>query len=389
MKQSYSLSELSYLIGDSLAQTMPRTYWVRAEIASMNERGGHCYFELVEKKDVNGLLTAKMRAVCWQNLYVMLSSFFSMETGKNLQTGMQILAEVEVSFHAVYGLSLNIVGIDPAYTIGRLHKQREETIERLKKEGVFEMQQLLSLPTLIRSIAVVSSPEAAGYGDFCNQLTANAYGFTYKTTLFPAIMQGERAALSLITALEQVYERQAEFDVVVIIRGGGATTDLTCFDDYLLASTCAQLPLPVLTGIGHHKDTSVVDLVAFQALKTPTAVAEFILSRSMAQVAKIDGLQHRLQQVLVRVVAEQHRALDQYQRQIYSMFQLRLSRYTDQLNAYEKIIRLLSPESLYKKGYTLTLVNGRRVKSAGEVKQGDVLSTEFMDGKVISIVQDK
>ena len=388
MKQTYSLSELCSLISDTLQKGMHYTYWVRAEIVNMNIREGHCYFELAEKQEGSSLFAAKTRAVCWQNVYSMLSSFFSMESGETLHAGLRVLLEVEVCFHAVYGLSLNIVGIDPAYTQGNLQKQKEETILRLQKEGVMGMQQLLALPSLVRRIAVVSSPDAAGYGDFYDQLTSNSFGFVYKIQLFPAIMQGDKSSRSVIAALEAVYDKNDSFDAVVVIRGGGANTDLSCFDDYLLAATCAQFPLPVITGIGHQRDVSVLDRVAHKALKTPTAVAEFLIDRLAGQAEIINSLQQRLRLNIEHSLILRKHLLETCQLQLRSAIQKLLFRSCEKLSACEKILLLLSPENLYKKGYTLTLLNGEQIGSCIKVKRGDTLVTEFVDGKVKSIVME-
>lgn len=387
MRNAYSLSEFCALISDTLENNFTHSYWVRAEIVNLNTRGGHCYMELAEKAGQNGLFSAKVRATCWQNIYAMLSSYFSTETGETLRVGLQVLVEVEVNFHAVYGLSLNIIGIDPAYTKGSLQKQKEETLLRLKKEGVLEMQQMLTLPALIRNIAVISSPDAAGYGDFCDQLSGNEYHFPYRLTLFPAIVQGDRAAQSVLAALDNICQQKDQFDVVVIIRGGGANTDLSCFDDYLLSAACAQFPLPILTGIGHQRDTSVVDIVAYKALKTPTAVAEFLIDRLSMQINRLDSLQQRFRQVIEHILSEHRHHLDNQQLRLKNHLQNIIYRNNQRLTSYEKVLQLLSPENLYKKGYTLTCVNGKPAVSVAGVHKGDILLTEFIDGKVTSIVE--
>jgi exodeoxyribonuclease VII large subunit len=273
MKQ-YSLSELCEWIQDVVGNDMPDRYWVRAEIASMSVRG-HCYMELVEKSE-NGMLAAKMRATCWNNVYALLSAYFAQEAGESLHVGLQVLLEVSVEFHAVYGLSLNIWNIDPTYTLGDLAKQRQATLQQLTEDGVMELQKGLELPSLVRRIAVISSADAAGYGDFCDQLKNNRFGFSFQTQLYPAVMQGDNSAHSIIEALHSIAEQEEEWDVVVIIRGGGANTDLRCFDDYNLASHCAQFPLPIIAGIGHTRDISIVDMVVKISVKTPTAAAEVL-----------------------------------------------------------------------------------------------------------------
>ena len=266
MKQ-YSLSELCQNIEEVLAEEFASTYWVRAEVASLSVRG-HCYMELVEKASTKNI-AAKVRATCWQQIYGILSPYFEAETGQKLSVGMQVLLEVEVSFHAVYGLSLNIVGIDPTFTLGDMARQRQETIQRLKDDGVMDMQSSLEIPSLPRRIAVISSADAAGYGDFCHQLENNSGGFQFRTQLFTAIMQGEQSAKSIIQSLQQIADEIDKWDIVVIVRGGGASTDLRNFDDYELASHCAQFPLPIIAGIGHTRDISIVDMVVHSSVKTP------------------------------------------------------------------------------------------------------------------------
>ncbi len=278
MDKHYKLSEVCSIVEDVITMET-ETYWVQAEIASISVRGGHCYLDLVEKS-VSGIV-AKMRATIWANVYALLRPYFHEETGTDLQVGMQVLVEATVDFHAVYGLSLNITNIDPTYTIGDLAKQRQETIAKLLAEGVMDMNKSLALPTIVRRIAVISSESAAGYGDFRRQLEDGGYRF--ETTLFPAIMQGEHAPKSIIAALDTIANQEEEWDAVVIIRGGGATTDLTCFDDYNLCNHCAQFPLPIITGIGHTKDVSVLDMVSFAPLKTPTAVAQYFVDGRLAQ----------------------------------------------------------------------------------------------------------
>ncbi len=379
MKQ-YTLSEICDFIGQLIAMET-ETYWVRAEIASVNEKGGHCYLDLVEKAET-GLLAAKLRATCWQNVYAMLRPYFEQETGSHLQAGMQILVEIELNFHPVYGLSANIINIDPKYTVGDLARQRQETIARLQKDGVMDMNKALALPTIVRRIAVISAESAAGYGDFCHQLQSQ---YHFETTLFPAIMQGEHAAQSIIAALMQINEQMSKwenekmgkyknekmekcenpFDAVVIIRGGGATTDLSCFDDYNLCSHCAQFPLPVITGIGHTRDVSVLDMVAFQALKTPTAVAQFFIDGREQQALRLQELMRRLRQTAERqILIRRHR-----------------------LELLAERIKMHSPARIYSMGYSLATVNGKVIRSTADLHSGDILTTHLSDGSATSVVQ--
>ncbi len=383
--RQYSLTELCTYIQDALYQNLESVYWVRAEISDIYIKQ-HAYLELVDKPDHSSQITAKVRATCWANTYNMLSAYFMQITGHSLTRGMQVLVKVTVQFHPVYGLSLNIEDIDPQYTLGDLARQRQETIERLKKEGVLDMQQMHVLPTLIRRIAIISAPTAAGYEDFCDQLRSNAYHFNFQPTLFPAIMQGESAEKSQIEALDKVLEHYQDFDVLVVIRGGGATTDLNCFDSYLLSAAYAQAPLPVITGIGHTKDISVVDMVAFKSLKTPTAVAEYIISHNAQQVERLLTLQQRLQNVTHRFVANKRQELRLRQQQLLYAIKQIIKRQQQQLLFYDKTIDLHSPEAIFRRGYSLTTINGQAVRDLSQLTKGDVIVTHLLSGKITSTV---
>ena len=304
------------------------------------------YLELVDGK------SAKMRATCWSGTQEMLSAYFESETGQTLQPGMAVLVETEVQYHPIYGLSLSITNIDPSYTLGDIARQRQQTILQLQKDGLLDAQQLLPLPTLIRRIAVISSPHAAGYEDFKHQLEHSP--FTFHLSTFPATMQGESAAKSIIAALEEI----EGFDVVVIIRGGGATTDLSCFDDYELCAVCAQFEIPILTGIGHTRDISVLDLVAHEALKTPTAVAEWLIHRMEDQTNRINDLLQRLQRTAERqILIRRHR-----------------------IDMLEQRLAACNPERIYQRGYSLLTKNGKVVRSIQELQKGDTVVTHLADG---------
>lgn len=342
----YTLSELCAEIGEALNECLAPSYWVQAEISSLSERGGHMYLELIDGK------TAKMRATCWSGTQEMLMAYFESETGQVLQAGMKVLVEAEVHYHPVYGLSLSIIGIDPAYTIGDIAQQRQRTIQQLEKDGLLDAQQLLPLPTLIRRIAVISSPNAAGYEDFKHQLDNSPYRF--ETQLFGATMQGEGAAKSIIAALEGI----SGFDAVAIIRGGGATTDLSCFDNYELCAVCAQFDLPILSGIGHTRDVSILDLVAHEALKTPTAVAEWLIHRMDEQMAKVADLMLRLQRTAERqILIRRHR-----------------------VELLEQRLATCNPERIYQRGYSLLTKNGKIIRSVNELLPGDKVTTHLADG---------
>ena len=344
--EALTLTELCLLIGEALDDSLAPSYWVQAEISSLSTKGGHMYLELIDGK------TAKMRATCWAGTQEMLNAYFESETGQRLQAGMKVLVEAEVQYHPVYGLSLSIIGINPAYTIGDIAQQRQKTIAQLQADGLLDAQQLLPLPTLIRRIAVISSPNAAGYEDFKHQLDNSPYRF--ETQLFGATMQGEGAVKSIIAALEGI----AGFDAVAIIRGGGATTDLSCFDNYELCAVCAQFDLPILSGIGHTRDVSVLDLVAHEALKTPTAVAEWLIHRMDEQMAKVADLMLRLQRTAERqILIRRHR-----------------------VELLEQRLATCNPERIYQRGYSLLTKNGKIIRSVNELLPGDKVTTHLADG---------
>ena len=357
----YTLTELCALIGEALDDNLASSYWVQAEVSSLSEKSGHMYLELVDGK------TAKMRATIWAGTKELLMAYFEAETGQRLQAGMAVLVEAQIQWHAVYGLSLSIVGIDPKYTIGDIARQRQQTIAQLKADGLLDAQQLLPLPTLIRRIAVISSPHAAGYEDFKHQLESSPY--TFHTQLFPATMQGEGAENSILAALEEISNVQCQmsnkpFDIIAIIRGGGATTDLSCFDSYKLCAVFAQYELPIITGIGHTRDVSVLDMVAHEALKTPTAVAEWLIHRMDDQMARINDLFLRLRRTSERQILIRQHAIE--------MLEQRLS--------------ACNPERIYRKGYSLLTKNGKVVRSIHELHEGDTVTTHLSDGSIQSVV---
>ena len=383
--EKYSLKELCDWIQEIVENDLPNRYWVCAEIASMSVRG-HCYMELVEKAE-NGILAAKVRATCWNNVYNLLSAYFVQETGQSLHVGLQVMLEVSVEFHAVYGLSLNVWNIDPTYTLGDLAKQRQATIQQLTEDGVMDLQKALQIPSLPRRVAVISSADAAGYGDFCDQLKHNRFGFKFHVQLYPAVVQGDTAARSVVQALNSIAALEEEWDVVVIIRGGGASTDMSCFDDYNLASHCAQFPLPIIAGIGHTRDVSVVDMVVHTSVKTPTAAAEWLIERVAEQVERVGSLMLRLQRTTQNAVSREKNRLLLYEQQIFNAVRGKAVRERGKLDLWMKTIELHSPERIFKMGYSLTMVNGKMVRSQSEVNEGDVLETHLHDGVIQSVVK--
>ena len=383
--EKYSLKELCDWIQEIVENDLPNRYWVCAEIASMSVRG-HCYMELVEKAE-NGILAAKVRATCWSNVYHLLSAYFLQETGQSLHTGLQVMLEVSVEYHAVYGLSLNVWNIDPTYTLGDLAKQRQVTIQQLTEDGVMDLQKALQIPSLPWRVAVISSADAAGYGDFCDQLKHNRFGFKFHVQLYPAVVQGDTAARSVVQALNSIAALEEEWDVVVIIRGGGASTDMSCFDDYNLASHCAQFPLPIIAGIGHTRDVSVVDMVVHTSVKTPTAAAEWLIERVAEQVERVGSLMLRLQRATQNAVSREKNRLLLYEQQIFNAVRGKAVRERGKLDLWMKTIELHSPERIFKMGYSLTMVNGKMVRSQSEVNEGDVLETHLHDGVIQSVVK--
>ena len=433
-KQALSLVELNQRIRMTLEQAFPDTYWVRAEMSDVRENGasGHCYLEFIEKDPRSGQLLAKVRGAIWAKTFRLLKPYFEMETGQRFVSGLKVLVRVTVDFHELYGLSLTVVDIDPAYTLGDMARKRLEIIRQLQEEGVFELNKELPLPLLPRRIALISSPTAAGYEDFMNQLTHNRAGYPFYVKLFPALMQGERTEESVIAALDRIYAHQELFDVVALLRGGGATSDLNSFDSYLLAANCAQFPLPILTGIGHERDDTVVDLVAHTRLKTPTAVAEFLIARmdqaaqtveelqqTMTQSASVRLLQEkqRLQSYATRFPAlvgqrmernrtllhqlgaklptmaqgfvERKRAMvDRLAMQLRNATTTHLAEKQRFLQLQEQFVRMASPDYILRRGYSLTLREGKIIKRAVELQAGEELTTRFMDGEVKSIIKE-
>lgn len=408
------LVELNSFVKKLIADnTQPQ--WITAEISEVNEHySGHCYLELIEKDDADEHIIAKAKAVIWSFTYRMIKPYFETTTHERLMAGMKVLVKVEVSFHEAYGYSLVIKDIDPQYTLGDMARKRALIIQQLYAEGVMDLNKEIDLPLLVQRIAVISSPGAAGYTDFCNQLHGNAFGFVFYHRLFAAVMQGTETEASIINALEAVYEHKELFDVVVIIRGGGATSDLSWFDNYNIAYHCTQFPLPILSGIGHDKDVSVVDMVAHTSLKTPTAVAQFLVdcmqqTESNLHTVKeeiinyteqaLESWQQRLQLVTLQLPNAVKRKVEQAYYTLTSSIQhlqhrskqnLTQKAYT--LDKHQQYVQLVSPIRIFEKGYTLTLKNGKPIHNQILAK-GDVVETislqKLMKSTIIEIQNGK
>lgn len=411
--QHITLKQLQQQIKLAVEQSLPLPVWVVAEVAEMKVNySGHCYLELVEKDESqhskSAVPTAQARAVIWRSQWTMIEPYFRQQTGSRLEAGMKILAKVLVSYHELYGLSLQISDIDPSYTVGEVERQKQLTIAQLKADGVWDMNRELPLPHLVQRIAIVSSAAAAGYRDFCNELREGGYAF--RCDLYDAVVQGASAEESVCAALDEVALRQEQYDVVVIIRGGGSASDLSCFNSYRLCSYVAQFPLPVLTGIGHDKDTSVADMVAHTPLKTPTAVAAWLTERMARIEAWLDDMQVRLGQLvaaamkreelrLERVAAEiKFQAATYCQRaqsrlmlmreQVLGLVRSRLERERICLEAMERSVEALSPRRIMALGFAMVRAGGKVVKSTKDVKSGEQIEVLVADGRIKAKVEE-
>lgn len=411
MTESYSLSELGKCIKMTLKTAFAEPVWVRAEISEMHENvSGHCYLDLIEKADDTDVLVAKQKATIWAFTYRMLKPYFESETGATLRAGMKVLLLCEVEFHEVYGVSLNVRDIDPAFTVGEMAVRRAEIIRRLTDDGIVDMNKQQPLAPVPQRVAVISSATAAGYGDFCDQLRNNVFGYTFYTKLFPATMQGAQTEQSVVAALDKICDFIDNFDVVVIIRGGGATSDLVAFDNYNLALHCAQFPLPIISGIGHQRDESVVDVVAHTRVKTPTAAAEFLVARINDFEKNIDEMAQnvafsarevvhdellRLQQriarlgVVQRVCVRHDAALQHLTMRLRNAAKMAISSEEKRMALVEKSIEYADPATLLQRGFTLTTKHGKIVKSVCDVAPGDIVTTHLADGAFTAMVQQR
>ncbi len=452
--QAISLYELNNLIKGVLTETLPETFWIRAEMSDVRvNQNGHCYLEFIEKDGKGKTLVAKARGMIWANTFYMLKAYFENATKQPFASGLKVLVQVSVEFHELYGFSLTVHDIDPSYTLGDQALNRAAILRQLEEDGVLSLNKELELPVPLNRIAVISSPTAAGYEDFLDQLHNNVFGFVFYTKLFSAIMQGDRSEDSIISALERIYEYQDCFDAVVIIRGGGATSDLSSFDSYLLAASCAQFPLPIITGIGHERDETVLDIVAHTRAKTPTAVAEFLIDSLSDTAVELNELAHSIVQTVQYRLQDETLKLNTFETQnnfvlkswykeqesVLSSARLVLTRgmqriardnkaqfaqmeeaikrklqqndknakenliqigdslkkitrqlYKDEagkLDMFEKHLQLSSPENILKKGYTLTMKDGKVIKEKDTLKSGDKIMTTFYDGEIESIVK--
>jgi len=433
MSKHLTLYELNSLLKEVISSTMTNRYWVEAEIASVSESGGHCYLELIQKEEGANTPIAKARANIWRNTWQELAPRFRRVTGENLHRGMQVLLLVSANFHQAYGFSWIVDDIDPTYTMGDMMRRRQEIIRILKEEGVFDLNKELAIPMFCQRIAVISSATAAGYGDFCDQLHNNDYGLVFYPVLFPAIMQGEQVETSIIEALNAINENIDDYDVVVIIRGGGSSSDLSGFDSLSLAENVANFPLPVITGIGHERDDTVIDMVSHTRVKTPTAAAAFLIQNLCDVLENLLSLQRDIIECVEDRLSTEHNHLERLSERLISTCKLACSKqlgrvdrlfadisagaksiisnerhlldrrimsiipsvtgYMDRekgrIKLLEQRCKALDPLLLLKRGYSITLKDGKIVRDVATLTDGDVIETRVQKGTVKSKVIKK
>lgn len=428
---SLSVKELSRRIAAHLSVPDTQNVWLTAELSDFRQSGGHCYMELIDKNESSGIIDARLRGIIWSSTFARLSAKFVAYTGRRLATGLRVMVKGSVNYHASFGLSFVISDINPAFTLGDVERRRQEILARLKAEGILDLNRALEWNVPALRIAVISAEGAAGYGDFMNQLYSNTSSLRFVTRLFPAVLQGERAAASVISALDAVNSQIDSWDCVVIIRGGGATSDLVSFDSYDLAANVAQFPLPVIVGIGHERDVTVLDYIANMRVKTPTAAAEWLIANAEAQleqlrslaadmlravtdtisgcktqlafvegqlpvapVAALDRMKARLHNASTALsaattgrIAPALASLDRVPEAIKLAVANTIARRRDRLNSANALLDALSPMATLKRGYTITRVNGKVITSAEELTPGATIVTSIHNGVVQSTVQ--
>ena len=406
----YSLLELNRLVRATIEDTLCEQYWLEAEIGQIGENNGHCYLEFIQKVEGHNTPVARAKAKCWRNVWGSVRPYFEHTTGQTLTLGMKVLVLVHPDFHEAFGFSWIVDDIDPRFTLGDMARRRQEIIRQLKAEGVFDLNRELPLPLFTQRIAVISSSTAAGYGDFCRQLEENKRGFRFSVTLYESLMQGEGVERSIISALDKINAHIDDYDCVVIIRGGGATSDMSGFDSLLLAENVANFPLPVITGIGHDRDECILDMVSHTRVKTPTAAAAFLIDRLEQVARRIDDaadritsyVQHRMEIEKMRLSraaeripilfsllkSKQENKMEALNQRIASAVQRLIDRRRHTLDILEQRTKSLDPTLLLQRGYSITLVNGHALRSPSAVKPGDVIVTRLADGTVKSTVNE-
>lgn len=412
--QPMTLSSLNSLVKDVIDRYLSTSFWVQAELASIRENRGHCYMELIEKVD-DGAIRAQARAVCWKNIWINVSRRFTETTETSLNAGMKVLLCVHANFHEAFGFSWVVDDIDPTFTLGDMARRRQEIIRILTDEGVIDLNKQLKISPFCKRIAVISSATAAGYGDFCNQLSDNQYGFRFETQLFTATMQGEQVESTVINALDSIYAYQQTnpdrpFDCVVIIRGGGSTSDLSGFDTLSLAENVANFPLPIITGIGHDRDKSILDIVACISVKTPTAVAEFLIGNLADTLERIEDFMLRINDTVkmqleheklhiqsieqhfraslnIRIIKEQNILKELYSK-LTNLSERQLIIENNKAKLLEQRIFALEPKNILKRGYTLTLRQGHAITNPSSLHRNDEITIMFAKGSVNATVKE-
>ncbi len=411
MIQTISLYELNARLRGALEDSFPDALWVTGELSEARQASnGHFYGELIEKDAEGRNVVARARINCWARVFNLLHMRFQHETRQFLRVGICVLLRVLVTFHEAHGLSLNVLDIDSSYTMGSLVRRRKEILNQLEADGILHDNQELPLPTLTQRIAIISAPTAAGYGDFCHHLQHNEYGLRFEVRLFPAVMQGQHVEESVLAALSAIADEAEKWDVVVIIRGGGATADLSDFDSYPLAACIAQYPLPVVVGIGHERDETALDFVAHKRVKTPTAAADFLIDHQLTELmalakcsvriseavnATVRNQQLRLQRLTFRLPATVRGSLQQAAHRMERLAgrlpaaaSLALERQSHRLTLLSQKVALADPARILRQGYSLTTVEGRVVTDASQVRPGDVIHTRLAQGELISVCQE-
>lgn len=408
-ERHFSLQQLNLLVRDAINSYLSGVYWLETEIAQINENRGHCYLEFIQKEQGYNTPVARAQAKCWRNTWGSIKPYFEHTTGQTLKAGMKVLVLVHPDFHEAFGFSWIVDDIDPRFTLGDMARRRQEIIKILKEEGVFDLNRELPLPLFTQRIAVISSSTAAGYGDFSRQLSENTYGFRFTTTLFEATMQGEGVENSIIAALNAINDDIESYDCVVIIRGGGATSDMSGFDSLALAENVANFPIPIITGIGHDRDECILDMVSHTRVKTPTAAAAFLIERLATVSDRIDSAAERIASyVQQRMTAEKNRLtraseripilfslvktkqdskLERLNQAMLHSIRLKLDKQGMALDMLSQRASSLDPALLLKRGYSITtLADGHALRSPSQVKPGDVITTRLASGSVTSII---
>lgn len=409
-QEAISLRELNSQVCNAIQHAFHYPVWIIAEISEMHTASnGHCYLEFIEKDPQNDDIIARARGNIWANRYRLIAAGFEQFTGQRLQAGIRVLIMVQVQMHEVYGYSLSVLDIDPSFTLGEMARRRQEIINRLEREGLTDMNKGISVPCPAQRIAIISADNAAGYGDFCRQLADNEWGVKFYTHLFPAIMQGQQAEASIIAALERIYKHRDLFDIVVIIRGGGATADLNCFDSYELAVNIANFPLPIITGIGHDRDSTVIDVVAHTSVKTPTATAALLIDWAGLEVRSIELYRQTLLNAPAQCLQQAHTAMYQTCSRLQAsrryidahLFELKLikanigqlarTRLTEeqmQIRQYHNIVEMANPKKTLRRGFAIASINGKTLRKASEATPGSHITIQLAEG-ILEAVIDK